>query len=186
MSVPGGHPFGGMFSPRNSHSLGSSSILRGNNPFSNLNLIKNMNMGAPQSPSGPHDPSSSTQYFFSNMPFPFLATLNLLELLCLKNEPILHNLLWSAIPVKLPSYMSKFNGKPREDPPTHIMAYQLLCSSNSLMEDSVRLCLFHTFLTRDDAKWYVELKGSSFTSFNDLAMEFLTHFQLPIRYEIRE
>ena len=33
------------------------------------------------------------------------------------------------------------------------------------------------------AKWYIELPTRSFNNFNNLAMAFLTHFQLPIRYE---
>jgi hypothetical protein len=32
-------------------------------------------------------------------------------------------------------------------------------------------------------KWYIELPCASFHYFNSLAMSFLTHFQLPIRYE---
>jgi hypothetical protein len=37
---------------------------------------------------------------------------------------------------------------------------------------------------RSATKWYIELKGGSFKSFNDLEMAFLMHYQLPIRYEI--
>jgi hypothetical protein len=32
-------------------------------------------------------------------------------------------------------------------------------------------------------KWYIELPQGFFTNFNTLAMDFLTHYQLPIRYE---
>jgi hypothetical protein len=71
-----------------------------------------------------------------------------------------------------------------EDPSTHIMTYHLWCSSNSLMDDSVRLCLFQRSLTGAATKWYIELKGGSFKIFNDLEMEFLTHYQFPIQYEI--
>jgi hypothetical protein len=52
------------------------------------------------------------------------------------------------------------------------------------MDDSVRLFLFQRSLTRASYKWYIELKGGSFRSFNNLAMEFLTHYQFPIQYEI--
>jgi hypothetical protein len=52
------------------------------------------------------------------------------------------------------------------------------------MDDSVRLCLFQRSLTGAAAKWYIELQGGSFKIFNELAMEFLMHYQLPIRYEI--
>jgi hypothetical protein len=90
----------------------------------------------------------------------------------------------ATMPSKLPSNILKFDSKLGEYPSTHIMTYHLWCSSNSLMDDSVRLCLFQRSLTRVTAKWYIELKGGSFRSFNDLEMEFLTHYQLPIRYEI--
>jgi hypothetical protein len=33
-------------------------------------------------------------------------------------------------------------------------------------------------------KWYIELPCASFHDFNSLAMSFLMHFQLPIRYEM--
>jgi hypothetical protein len=33
-------------------------------------------------------------------------------------------------------------------------------------------------------KWYIELPRGFFTDFNTLAMAFLTHYQLPIRYEM--
>jgi hypothetical protein len=34
-------------------------------------------------------------------------------------------------------------------------------------------------------KWYIELPRGFFTDFNTLAMDFLTHYQFPIRYEMR-
>ena len=52
------------------------------------------------------------------------------------------------------------------------------------MDDSVRLCLFQRSLIEFVAKWYIELQVCSFKIFNNLAMEFLTHHQFPIRYEI--
>jgi hypothetical protein len=51
------------------------------------------------------------------------------------------------------------------------------------MDDSIRLRLFQRTLTGSAAKWYIELPRASFQDFNSLAMSFLTHFQLPIRYE---
>lgn len=33
------------------------------------------------------------------------------------------------------------------------------------------------------AKWYIELPMNFFSDYGTLAMEFLNHFQLPIRYE---
>jgi len=32
-------------------------------------------------------------------------------------------------------------------------------------------------------KWYIELQRGTFQDFNSLSMDFLTHLQLPIRYE---
>jgi hypothetical protein len=32
--------------------------------------------------------------------------------------------------------------------------------------------------------WYIELEGASLKCFNDLVMEFLTHLQFPIQYDI--
>ena len=63
------------------------------------------------------------------------------------------------------------------------MNYYLWCSSNSLNDDSVRLCLFQRTFTGPATKWYIELPGASFDNFNALATIVLTHFQLPIRYE---
>jgi hypothetical protein len=51
------------------------------------------------------------------------------------------------------------------------------------MDDSIHLCLFQRTLMGSAAKWYIELPHASFHDFNSLAMSFLTHFQLPIRYE---
>ena len=44
--------------------------------------------------------------------------------------------------------------------------------------------IFQQTLTGSAEKWYIELPRASFHDFNSLAMSFLTHFQLPIRYEI--
>jgi hypothetical protein len=97
--------------------------------------------------------------------------------------PIYHSPVWPAIPAKLPSDIPKFDGKSGEDPNNHVMTFHLWCSSNSLMDDSIRLRLFQRTLTGSAAKWYIELPRASFHDFNSLAMSFLTHFQLPIRYE---
>ena len=100
------------------------------------------------------------------------------------NNPIHHDPSSLAIPVKLPSDVPKFDSKPGEDPKNHVMTFHLWCSSNSLMECSIRLWLFHRTLTGVAAKWYIELPQHSFWDFNALAMAFLMHFQLPIQYEI--
>ena len=72
----------------------------------------------------------------------FLATLNLPDLSKLINDPIRHSPVWPPIPTRLPSNIPKFEGKENEDPNTHIMTFHLWCSSNSLMDDNIRLRLF--------------------------------------------
>ena len=114
---------------------------------------------------------------------PFLATLNLPDLTKLTNDPIRYNPAWPPVPTKLPSDIPKFEGKSGEDPGDHVTTFHLWCSSNSLIEDSIRLRLFQRTLTGNAAKWYIELPGGSFTSFADLANIFLNHFQLPVRYD---
>lgn len=52
------------------------------------------------------------------------------------------------------------------------------------LDDSIKLHLFPRTLTSNATKWLNELLTSSFHEFGSLAMAFLTHFQLPIRYEI--
>ena len=44
--------------------------------------------------------------------------------------------------------------------------------------------LFQRTLTGPTAKWYIELPRETFALFNDLAMNFLYHFQLPVRYDV--
>lgn len=112
-----------------------------------------------------------------------MATLELLDLNRLTNDPILYSPLWPVIPHKLPSDIPKFSGNPREDLSNHVMTYHLWCSSNSLNDDSVRLHLFQRTLIGLAAKSYIELLRASFNNFTLLATIFLTHFQLPIRYE---
>ena len=76
---------------------------------------------------GQQIPYQYYQYPQPNQQLPFLATLNLPYLSRLINDPY-----WHAIPVKLPSYIPKFDGKPHEDPKNHVMNFHLWCSSNSL------------------------------------------------------
>ena len=117
---------------------------------------------------------------------PFLATLNLPDLLRLMNDPVSHDLAWPAIPNKLPSDIPKFKGKVGEDPSEHVTTFHLWCSSNSLHDDSIRLRLFQCTLTRPAVKWYIELSRRAFVLFDGLvvAMTFLNHFQLPTRYDV--
>ena len=124
------------------------------------------------------------QYLQPNQQLPFMATLDFPYLSRLINDPIHHDPSWPTIPVKLPLNIPTFNNKPSEDPKSHVMTYHLWCLSNSLMDGSIRLRHFQRTLTGTIAKWYIEFPWHSFWDFNILVMEFFTHFQLPIRYEM--
>ena len=63
---------------------------------------------------------------------PFLVTLNLPDFSRLTNDPVAHDLAWSAVPTKLPSDIPKFKGKTEEDLSEHVTTFHLWCSSNSL------------------------------------------------------
>jgi hypothetical protein len=78
------------------------------------------------------------------------------------------------MPMKLPSDIPKFEAKPNEDPGDHVTTFHLWCPFNSLKDDSIQLRLF---------QWYIELDRSRYSSFGELAMAFLNHFQLPMRYD---
>lgn len=73
---------------------------------------------------------------------PFFSTLNIPDLTKLTNDLVAHLPQWPPIPMKLPSYIPKFEGNPGEDPSSHIMTFHLWCCSNSLLDDSIRLRLF--------------------------------------------
>jgi len=64
-----------------------------------------------------------------NPKLPFLATLELLNVSKLTNDPILHNPYWPPVPTKIPSDCPKFDGKAGEDPQAHVMTYHLWCKS---------------------------------------------------------
>jgi hypothetical protein len=115
---------------------------------------------------------------------PFLAALDLPYLFRILNDPILHSPHWPVTLTKLPSDIPKFDGRAGEDPNNHVMTFHLWCSYNSLMDDFIRLQLFQRTLTGSTTKWYIELPRGFFNNFNTLAMAFLTHYQLPIRYEM--
>jgi hypothetical protein len=91
-------------------------------------------------PQGFHPKVTSTHRV--NRQLPFLATLDLPDLSRILNDPIRHSPQWPVIPTKLPSDIPKFDGKVGEDPNNHVMNFHLWCSSNSLMDDSIRLRLF--------------------------------------------
>ena len=143
----------------------------------------NQCMGGPYGPCGLNSMSPSNQSSFGNTPLPFLVTLELSNLSRLKNEPILHHPAWPLVPVNISTDISKFEGKTGDDPASHITTYHLWCVSNSMLDDSIKLCLFPCTLTGNVAKWLIELPTSSFRDFGSLAMAFLTHLQLPIHYE---
>jgi hypothetical protein len=63
-----------------------------------------------------------------NRQLPLLATLDLLDLPILTNDPILHSTFWPVILVKLPSDIPKFDGKPGEYSNNHVMNFHLWCS----------------------------------------------------------
>lgn len=111
-----------------------------------------------------------------NQQLPFVETLELPNLNRLTNDPIAYTPCWPTIPHKLPSDIPKFNGNLGEDPSNHVMTFNLWCSSNTLNDDSIRLCLFQRMLTGPAAKWYIKLPRASFNNFSTLATTFLTHF----------
>jgi hypothetical protein len=114
---------------------------------------------------------------------PYLASLNITDLTKLTNDPILHDPTWPTIPTKLPSDIPKFEGKAGDYPANHIMTFHLWFSSNNMMDDSILLRLFQYTLTCPSTKWYVEEKFGSHVTFESLAKEFLTFFQLPIHHD---
>lgn len=77
-----------------------------------------------------------------NPPLPFLATLELLDVSKLTNDPILHNPYWPPVSTKILGDCPKFDGKVGEDPQAHVMTYHLWCSSNSWIDDSIWLRIF--------------------------------------------
>ena len=103
------------------------------------------------------------------MPFnpqlPFLATLELPDVSKLTNDPILHNPYWPLVLTKVPENCLKFEGKAGEDPQAHVMTYHLWCSSNSWVDDSIRLRLFQRTLTSAATKWYIEFPRGIFQDF---------------------
>ena len=105
---------------------------------------------------------------------PFLAVLNLPDLTKLTNDPIAHDPNWPPIPTKLPSDIPKFEGKQVEDLGNHIMTFHLWCSSNNIIDDTIRLRLFQRTLTGVAAEWYVEQPPVSHGTFSTLATAFLT------------
>jgi hypothetical protein len=107
-----------------------------------------------------------------------------MDLSRLLNNPIYHDPHWPPMSTKFPSDIPKFEANPNEDLGDHVTTFHLWCSSNSLRDDSVQLCLFQHTLIESVTKWYIELDRSRYSSFGKLAMDFLNHFQLPVRYDV--
>jgi hypothetical protein len=114
---------------------------------------------------------------------PYLASLNIPDLTKLMNDPILHDPTWPAMPTKLPLDIPKFEGKVGKNPANHVMTFHLWCSSNNIMDDSIRLSLFQCTLIGQLAKWYVDEKSRSHVNFESLAKTFLALFQLPVHHD---
>lgn len=84
---------------------------------------------------------------------PFMVGLSLPYFSQLINDPILHNAGWLAMPTNIPSYIPKFEGNTREDPTNHVHSFYIWRSSNSIIDDFIRIMLFQHTLTREVAKW---------------------------------
>ena len=87
------------------------------------------------------------------------------------------------MPTKIPSDIPKFERKAGECPQNHIMTFHLWCSSNSILDDSIRLIMFQCTLTCVAAKWYIELPQAKYPDFNSLAFMFMQYFQLLVIYD---
>ena len=91
---------------------------------------------------GGYYPTGQGHGVYSNQPYPnqsyqgawhraaqprllFLATLNLLDLSRLRNDPVSHDLAWPAVPTQLPSDIPKFEGNAGEDPSEHVTTFHL-------------------------------------------------------------
>lgn len=81
--------------------------------------------------------------------------------------------------------MPNFDGNPGEDPLAHKTTYHLWCYYNSVMDDSIRLCILKKSLTSDISKWYVDLECIAYKNFMSLTQDFANHYQFPIRCETR-
>jgi hypothetical protein len=86
---------------------------------------------------------------------------------------------------KFPIDIHKFKGKPGEYPGDHVTTFHLWCSSNSLKDDFIWLCLFQCTVIGGFTKLYIKIDSSKYGYFNNLAMVFLNHFQLLVRYDAR-
>lgn len=81
------------------------------------------------------------------------------------NESICHDPKFPPMTTKLPNDAPKFKGKLGENTTTHITTYNLCCSSNSLVDDSMWLLLFLCTLIRYATKSYIELDRESYSHY---------------------
>jgi hypothetical protein len=145
--------------------------------------------GSTSPPNPPHRSGTQTTHTMAGinpsqpLQMPYFASLNILDLSKLTNDPILHDPTWPTMPTKIPSDIPKFEEKEEEDLFNHVMTFHLWCSSNSTVDDSVQLMLFQCTLTGPSAKWYVDEKSRSHVTFESLSKTFLTLFQLPIHHD---
>ena len=142
----------------------------GHGGYSNQSYVNQNYQGACHRPSQPRPP--------------FLAMLNMTDFSRLMNVPVSYDPPWPVVPTNIPSEIPKFEGKPGEDSSEHVTTFHLCFSSNSLHEYSICLRIFQCTLIEPAVKWYIELPREAFTLSDDLAMTFLNHFQLPVRYDV--
>jgi hypothetical protein len=114
---------------------------------------------------------------------PYLASLNISDLTKLTNDPILHNPTWPAMPTKLPSDILKFEGKAGDDPANHIMTFSPMVFFEQHHGRVHPIEVISMYTHYPSAKWYVEERSGSHTTFESLAKSFLIFFELPIRHD---
>jgi hypothetical protein len=114
-----------------------------------------------------------------------MSTLNFPDLSKLMNDPVRHDPSWPLIPTKLPSDIPKFEGKTCEDLSDHVTNFHLWFSLNSLNDDSICLSIFQCTLMGVASKWYIELPGETYGTFNQMVLVFLNHFQFLFCYDVK-
>lgn len=88
------------------------------------------------------------------------------------------------MPTKLLLDIPKFKGKVAEDPTNDVMSFHLWSSSNSIIVDSVCLCLFQRTLIGPTVKWHVDEPARTYSTFEGLTKTFLSLFQLSVGHDI--
>ena len=80
------------------------------------------------------------------------------------------------MPMNLALNFPKFEGKQAKDPGNHVMTFHLWCLSNNIIDDTIRLRLFHHTLTVVVVKWYVEQAYATHGTFWALTTVLLAYF----------